>query len=97
MEKREIKEIKFESEKDMPPMAMSLASMEINKTGTWRNIRPVIDYEKCVKCMNCWKFCPDASVEIEDDLPRINYDYCKGCGICAEECPKNCISMLKEK
>jgi len=93
----EEKEIRFKSVKDMPPMAMSLGTMRINKTGTWRNIKPVIDYDKCIKCMFCWKFCPDASVDIKDELPVINYDYCKGCGICAAECPAQAIEMVKEE
>ncbi len=77
---------------DMPPMAKSLGRMSWNKTGSWRNVTPVIDYEKCTRCMFCWKFCPDLAISCADP-PEVILDYCKGCGVCAEECPVNCIEM----
>lgn len=95
--KKEVKKIVFQSEKEMPVMPMSLGSMLYNKTGAWRNIRPEIRFEDCIRCGICWKFCPDMSIEIEDELPVVNYDYCKGCGICAEECPVKCILMVEER
>lgn len=95
-DKKSVKEIIFTSEKDMPTLIMSLGSQMHNKTGAWRNIRPVIDLDKCLKCGICWKFCPEPSIVIEDDWPVIDYDYCKGCGICAEECPSKCITMVEE-
>jgi len=82
--------------RDMPPMAVSLGSMRLNKTASWRNVKPIIDYEKCIECMICWKYCPEPAILIEDDEPVIDYDYCKGCAICAEECPKDAIRMEKE-
>ncbi len=68
------------------------------KTGAWRIFRPVIDYEKCIKCYQCYLVCPDAAIIVEkfNEYPRIDYDYCKGCGICATICPKNAIEMVKE-
>ena len=76
----------------MPPMAMSLGRMSWNKTGSWRNVTPVIDYEKCTRCMICWKFCPDLAITCTEP-PEIILEYCKGCGVCAEECPVKCIEM----
>ncbi|MEM3912881.1 MAG: 4Fe-4S binding protein, partial [Desulfurococcaceae archaeon] len=32
------------------------------KTGDWRAMKPVIDQNKCTKCMICWLFCPDMSI-----------------------------------
>jgi 2-oxoisovalerate ferredoxin oxidoreductase delta subunit len=95
--KKEAKKIVFQSEKEMPMMPMSLGSMLYNKTGAWRNIRPVVDLENCIQCGICWKFCPDMSIFIENEFPYVNYDYCKGCGICAEECPAKCIAMVEEE
>jgi 2-oxoisovalerate ferredoxin oxidoreductase delta subunit len=95
--KKEAKKIIFQSEKEMPMMPMSLGSMLYNKTGAWRNIRPVVDLENCIQCGICWKFCPDMSIFIENEFPYVNYDYCKGCGICAEECPVKCIAMVEEE
>lgn len=65
-----------------------------NKTGSWRNERPVRDKSKCTKCMSCYRFCPENAI---DKNIRINYDYCKGCGICAEVCPAKAIRMIKEE
>jgi pyruvate ferredoxin oxidoreductase delta subunit len=68
------------------------------KTGSWRNLRPVIDFDKCnLKCYLCYEYCPDSAVEKTDNGPRINYDYCKGCGICAYECVREAITMKQEE
>lgn len=66
----------------------------VGRTGNWRIFTPVIDEERCNKCLLCWIYCPEAC--ISKDI-RINYDYCKGCGICAEECPRGAITMVKEE
>ncbi|MBL7071756.1 MAG: 4Fe-4S binding protein [Candidatus Omnitrophica bacterium] len=95
--KRSAKNIKFKKESDLPPTAISLADTMNNKTGKWRSTKPVIDHGRCTSCMICWKFCPDASIEIVEGKPRINHDYCKGCMICAEECPIKAINIEKEK
>ena len=67
------------------------------KTGSWRTYKPVLDKEKCTKCLTCWKYCPDVAIDIVDEYPVVNYDYCKGCGICSEECPKKCIKMIRQE
>jgi len=67
------------------------------KTGSWRTYKPVLDKEKCTKCLTCWKYCPDVAIDIIDEYPVVNYDYCKGCGICSEECPKKCIKMIRQE
>lgn len=46
--------ITFASERDMPPLAVSLGTMLVNKTGTWRYMRPV--YED--KTPPCNHACP---------------------------------------
>ena len=67
------------------------------KTGSWRTYKPILDKEKCTKCLTCWKYCPDVAIDIVDEYPVVNYDYCKGCGICSEECPKKCIKMIRQE
>ena len=67
------------------------------ETGSWRTLRPVIDWSSCTHCMICWIFCPDSSFLVEEKrLVGVDLDHCKGCGICAEECPKQCIKMVEE-
>ncbi len=67
------------------------------KTGLWRLRRPVINYDKCRRCMLCWMYCPEAAIEVREGVLIVDYDYCKGCGICASECPAGAISMVKEE
>jgi 2-oxoacid:acceptor oxidoreductase delta subunit (pyruvate/2-ketoisovalerate family) len=92
-----IRQIRFKKEADLPITAMSLADTRYNKTGKWRSLKPVIDYSKCTSCMICWKYCPDACIEIIDEKPHINLDYCKGCAICIEECPVKAIKVEEER
>lgn len=61
-----------------------------------RSFRPVIDAEKCVKCMRCFLVCPDGTIDKSGEALEIDYDFCKGCGICAKECKFNAITMHKE-
>ncbi|MDD4127937.1 MAG: 4Fe-4S binding protein [Methanomicrobium sp.] len=63
------------------------------KTGSWRTFKPVVDMDKCNKCGNCYRFCPDGAIDTEFN---IDYDFCKGCGICVEVCPKKAIVMVRE-
>jgi len=73
-------------------------STKKNKTGGWRAVRPVIDKAKCIKCGQCWMYCPDIAVKKNDKGEfEIDYDYCKGCGICANQCPAKAIKMELEK
>jgi pyruvate ferredoxin oxidoreductase delta subunit len=105
MSKKSCKVIIFNKEKELPSSAISFFSMEYNKTGSWRNFRPVVDYDKCTGCMICWKFCPEGVIKIkkikkkgkEVTIPVIDYEYCKGCGICWEECPVGAIDIEEEE
>ena len=84
--------------RDVPPGGNILepgTSVEI-KTGAWRQIRPVLDKDKCNGCLLCWKFCPEACINVVDGMPVIDFDYCKGCGICEVECPRGAIVMEQE-
>ncbi len=66
----------------------------VGRSGDWRVLRPVIDRERCSKCLQCWVYCSEACIDKE--TLEIDYDYCKGCGICAVECAKKAIEMVKE-
>ena len=71
------------------------------KTGDWRTFRPITDFNKCIQCMQCVVFCPDACIPTKgkgNDIKRIetDWEFCKGCGICAQICPVKCIKMEEE-
>ncbi len=87
--------VKIKGADDMPSMPASIGSMRMNKTSSWRSIRPVILKEKCKSCMICWKYCPEPAI-FPTSPPEIDYDYCKGCGICILECPFDAIVSEKE-
>lgn len=71
-------------------------SVEV-KTGLWRTMRPVIDYDRCNKCWwVCSTFCPDSAINIEDGVPFIDYDHCKGCLVCVGVCPPHAIEATPE-
>lgn len=95
VKKQSDKKVELKSYREMPEMAASLGSMLSNKTASWRSIKPVINAEKCRRCMICWKYCPEPAIE-PTDPPTIKYDYCKGCGICIEECPFDAIETETE-
>jgi len=67
------------------------------RTGDWKAFRPFVTKEKCVNCLICWIYCPDAAIVRKEKFVEVNYDYCKGCGICAVECPKEAIAMVDEQ
>lgn len=74
------------------------ASSELVNTGTWRTLRPVIDYEHCNRCSwVCSTLCPDSAIAVDaDHTPRIDYDHCKGCMVCVAVCPPHAIRAERE-
>jgi pyruvate ferredoxin oxidoreductase delta subunit len=67
------------------------------KTGNWRVFKPILDKSKCVKCLRCWIYCPEATIiRNKNDTIDIDYEYCKGCGICANVCKVKAIIMKRE-
>ena len=72
---------------------------ESYETGSWRSFRPIWFPDRCIQCLRCWSYCPDAAILQEDGkVTGIDYVHCKGCGICARECPKkaHAIEMKPE-
>jgi len=66
------------------------------KTGSWRDQRPIINYELCKRCNVCEEVCPDNTIHDVNGAYVIDYAYCKGCGLCAYECRVNAIEMVFE-
>jgi len=63
-----------------------------------RTMRPVIDFDKCIKCTLCWLQCPDSCFDVTPDQTYdLNAEACCGCGVCEAVCPvDNCVTMVNE-
>ena len=61
-------------------------------------MRPVVDFDTCIKCTLCWLQCPDTCFDITPDgLYDANLESCCGCGVCEAVCPvPDCITMVNE-
>ncbi len=69
----------------------------LDKNAGFRTIKPILNKDKCVKCMVCYLLCPEGTVYKDGDSLAIDYDFCKGCGICAQECKPKAITMVLEE
>jgi len=80
-----------------PTIHGALTSVEV-KTGLWRTMRPLINYDLCNRCWwICSSFCPDTAINIdEENYPQIDYEHCKGCLICVAQCPPHAITAVAE-
>jgi pyruvate ferredoxin oxidoreductase gamma subunit len=80
-----------------PTIHASLTS-EKSPTGSWRTLRPVIDYDLCNRCWwVCSEFCPDSAIKVDDQgYPHIDLDHCKGCMVCVSQCPPHAIAAVPE-
>jgi pyruvate ferredoxin oxidoreductase gamma subunit len=80
-----------------PDIERPATSVQV-RTGLWRTMRPVIDYERCRRCAwVCSTLCPDSAIAVEaDGRPVIDYEHCKGCLICVAVCPPHAISAIAE-
>ena len=67
------------------------------KKYTTRTMRPVVDFDKCVKCTLCWLQCPDSCFDVTPEhLYDANMEACCGCGVC-EVCPVRTASPWSMK
>ncbi len=68
------------------------------KKFTTRTMRPVVDFDLCVKCTLCWLQCPDSCFDVTPDgLYDADMQACCGCGVCEAVCPEaGCITMVNE-
>ncbi len=80
-----------------PDIHASANSVEV-RTGLWRTLRPVIDYQRCKDCWwICSTFCPDGAIAVNGKTPVIDYDHCKGCMICVAQCRAHAIEAVPEQ
>jgi len=81
-----------------PDIHAAATSVEV-RTGLWRTLRPVIDYEHCKRCSwVCSTLCPDSAIAVDaEGKPNIDYDHCKGCMVCVAVCPPHAIRAIPEQ
>ena len=91
-------DLPFEQADVSAPAIHAGATSERLKTGLWRTMRPVIDYDRCNRCWwVCSTFCPDSAIRVDQEhRPEIDYDHCKGCLICVAQCPPHAIEAIAE-
>ena len=81
---------------EIPEATAFEAGYLVSVNSGWRSIRPVIDTGRCVGCEQCYLYCPDGVISIQNGKAVIDYDFCKGCGICARICKLGAIGMEAE-
>ena len=57
--------------------------------------KPVINYEKCLKCGVCSRVCPPKVIDIKENGPNINLNKCIRCFCCHELCPKKAVDLKR--
>lgn len=68
------------------------------KKWSTRTRRPLVNFDTCIKCTQCWLQCPDECFEVTPEgTYEVVYEACIGCSICEEVCPvPDCITMVNE-
>jgi len=90
-------ELPFDDARVSAPIIRASGNSVEVRTGLWRTMRPVIDYDHCKNCWwVCSTFCPDSAIRVTDNTPVIDYDHCKGCMVCAGVCPPHAIAGIPE-
>ena len=91
-------DLPFEAARRSAPVIHGALTSAVVKTGLWRTMRPVVDYEHCHRCWwVCSTYCPDGAIAVDDEgRPEIDYDHCKGCLVCVAQCPAHAIGAVPE-
>jgi len=91
-------DLPFEDARRSAPVIHGALTSVAVKTGLWRTMRPVVDYEHCHHCWwVCSTYCPDGAIAVDDEgRPEIDYDHCKGCLVCVAQCPAHAIVAVPE-
>lgn len=91
-----VREKKTFTAEEIPQATAFEAGYLVSVNSGWRSIRPVIDTDRCVGCEQCYLYCPDGVISINNGKAAIDYDFCKGCGICAKICRIGAVRMEAE-
>ncbi len=92
-----VREKKIFSFQDVPEDTSFEAGYLVSVNSGWRSIRPVVNAGTCIGCMQCYLYCPDGVISIQNGKAVIDYDFCKGCGICSKICKPGAIGMERER
>lgn len=86
------------AELSAPTIYADLNSVQV-RTGLWRTLRPVLEPDKCKKCIwVCGNYCPDGVIAVDDEgYPVVDYEHCKGCMICLAQCPAHAFIAVPEE
>ncbi|MDQ6673281.1 MAG: 4Fe-4S binding protein [Chloroflexota bacterium] len=70
----------------------------IYKKWSTRTRRPLVNFDTCIKCTQCWLQCPDECFDVTPQgTYEVEYEACIGCSICEDVCPvADCITMVNE-
>lgn len=55
-----------------------------------------VDKESCVGCGTCVDECPEAAIEMKDEIAVVNEDACTECETCVGACPTESIKIIKK-
>ena len=91
-----IREKKTFTAAEVPEATAFEAGYLVSVNSGWRSIRPVIDPGRCIGCEQCYLYCPDGVISVQNGKPVIDYDFCKGWGICAKICKIGAIGTEAE-
>ena len=91
-------DLPFEAARIAAPDIFTTANSVEVRTGLWRTMRPVIEYDRCNRCWwICSTYCPDGAINVTaEGQPQIDYDHCKGCMVCVAQCPPHAIVAIAE-
>ena len=85
------------------PQAAKMGGFQPDRNPTFkkyatRTMRPVVNFDTCIKCTLCWLQCPDSCFDVTPEgLYDANMEACCGCGVCEAVCPvKDCVTMVNE-
>ncbi len=91
-----IVELKYHEPNISTCTIVSPGNSNIRRIGDWSIYKPVIDFDKCTKCMICFVYCPDSAITIDKKgYPVVDLNACKGCDICCTECPPRAITLVR--